>query len=33
MLTCIKQHLNNTWSSVPEKIEQHWGLVEKMRRL
>ena len=25
MITCIKQHLNNIWSSVHEKVKQHWG--------
>ena len=26
MLTCIKQHLSNIWSSIHEKVKQHWGL-------
>ena len=26
---CIKQHLTNIWSSVHEKVKQHWGWVEK----
>ena len=29
MFICIKQHLNNIWSSVHEKVKQHWGWVEK----
>ena len=29
MLTCIKQHLSNIWSSIHEKVKQHWGWVEK----
>ena len=29
MVICIKQHLRNIWSSVHEKINQHWGWVEK----
>ena len=29
ILICIKQHLSNTWSSVYEKVKQHWGSVEK----
>ena len=28
-LTCIKQHLSNTWSSIYEKVKQLWGWVEK----
>ena len=27
MLTCI--HLSNIWSSIHEKVKQHWGWVEK----
>ena len=26
---CIKQHLINIWSSIHEKVKQHWGWVEK----
>ena len=26
---CIKQHVSNIWSSIHEKVEQHWGWVEK----
>ena len=33
MLTCIKQHLSNTWTSIHEKVKQHWGWVEKKRCL
>ena len=29
MVICIKQHLSNIWSSVHEKVKQHWALVEK----
>ena len=29
MALCIKQHLSNIWSSICEKVEQHWGWVEK----
>ena len=29
MVTCIKQHLTNIWSSIHEKVKQHWGWVEK----
>ena len=29
MLICIKQQLSNIWSSVHEKVKQHWGWVEK----
>ena len=29
MVICIKQHLSNIWSSIYEKIKQHWGWVEK----
>ena len=29
MLICIKQHLNNIWSSIHEGVQQCWGLVEK----
>ena len=28
-ITCIKQHLSNIWSSIYEKVKQHWGWVEK----
>ena len=29
MVLCIKQHLSNLWSSIHEKVEQHWGSVGK----
>ena len=29
MVICIKQHLSNIWSSIHEKVKQHWGWVEK----
>ena len=29
MVTCIKQHLSDIWSSIHEKVKQHWGWVEK----
>ena len=29
MIICIKQHLSNIWSSIHEKVKQHWGWVEK----
>ena len=29
MVTCIKQQLNNIWSSIHEKVKQHWERVEK----
>ena len=25
IVICIKQHLSNIWSSVHEKVKQHWG--------
>ena len=28
MLLCITQQLSNAWSSIHEKVKQHWGLVE-----
>ena len=31
MVICIKQHLSNIWSWIYEKVQQHWGLVEKKR--
>ena len=27
MLACNKQHLSNTWSSIHEKVKQHWNRV------
>ena len=29
MVIYIKQHLSSIWSSIQEKIKQHWGWVEK----
>ena len=29
MVLCIKQHPNNIWSSICEKVKQHCGWVEK----
>ena len=29
MLICIKQHPSNIWSSIHEKVKQHWCWVEK----
>ena len=29
MLICIKQHPSNIWSSIHEKVKQHWRWVEK----
>ena len=28
ILICIKQHLSNIWSSIHEKVKQHWSWVE-----
>ena len=28
LLICIKQHISNIWSSVHEKVKQHWRWVE-----
>ena len=33
MVTCIKQHLSNIWSSILEKGKQNWGWVEEKRCL
>ena len=33
ILICIKQHLSNIWSSIHEKVKQHWGWIEKKRFL
>ena len=30
MLIYIKQPLSNIWSSIREKVKQHWGWVEKI---
>ena len=29
MLICIKQHLSNIWSTIREKVKQHWGWCKK----
>ena len=29
MIISIKQHLGSIWSSIHEKVKQHWGWVEK----
>ena len=29
LLICIKQYLSNVWSSFHQKVQQHWGWVEK----
>ena len=29
MVICIKQHLSNIWSSIHEKVKQHWVWIEK----
>ena len=29
ILLGIKQYLSNIWSSIHEKVKQHWGRVEK----
>ena len=29
MITYFKQHLCIIWSSIREKVKQHWGWVEK----
>ena len=29
MVIYIKQHLSNIWSSIHEKVKQHWGWTEK----
>ena len=29
MMLRIMQHLSNTWSSIHEKVMQHWDWVEK----
>ena len=33
MLICINQQLRKIWSSIHEKVKQHWDWVEKKRRL
>ena len=29
MVICIKQHVSNIWSSIHDKVKQHWGWAEK----
>ena len=29
MAICIKQHLNNIWRQIHEKVKGHWAWVEK----
>ena len=29
MFICIKQNLSKIWSSIHEKVKQHWGWAEK----
>ena len=29
VLICNQQHLSNIWSSIHEKLKQHWGWVKK----
>ena len=31
VVICTKQHLSNIWSSVHEKVKQHWGWVEEKK--
>ena len=33
LLICIKQHISNIWSSVHEKVKQHWYWGESKRYL
>ena len=33
MAIYIKQHLSNIWSSIHEKVKEHWGWVEKKHYL
>ena len=33
MLIYIKQHLSTIWSSIHDKVKQHWGWTEKKRLL
>ena len=29
MLICVEQHLSNIWSSIHDKVKQHWGQEKK----
>ena len=33
LICSANQHLSNIWSSIQEKVKQHWGWVEKNRVL
>ena len=33
IVTCINQHLSTIWSSIHQKVKQHWGWVQKNRWL
>ena len=30
MVIFVKQHVSNIWSSIREKVKQHWGWVKKV---
>ena len=33
IVVCIKQHQSNIWSSIYEKVKQHWGwVVNKLQK-
>ena len=32
MPICIKQHLRDFWSSIHEKVKEHWGWVETWKK-
>ena len=29
---CIKQHVSNIWSSIHEKVKQHWAWREQKQK-
>ena len=29
---CIKQHVSNIWSSIHEKVKQHWAWIEQNQK-
>ena len=31
IVICIKQYLNNIWSSIHEKVKEKWGWVKKKK--
>ena len=33
VVLCIKQHQSNAWTSIHEKVKQHWVWVEKVHCL